>query len=158
MTKEIVLSQGMVALVDDDDYEWLNSMKWHAHRDGHTCYARHAYWENGACKTVKMHRVIMGAPQGKEIDHMNGNGLDNRKSNLRICSTAENQHNGRKWQQTSSRYKGVSRWKNKWRARLKSAGKEIYLGTFDTEEEAAKAYDEGALRVFGPFAYVNDIQ
>ena len=103
-----------------------------------------------------MHRQILNVPEGLEIDHKNHNMLDNRKYNIRTCSKAENQHN-RKTQKHSSKYKGVS-WhkeRRKWRTRICNNGKEFSLGLFDSEIEAAKAYDQKAKELFGEFAYLN---
>jgi hypothetical protein len=111
--------------------------------------------ENG--KAIYMHLEIMSAPDGMEVDHMNGNGLDNRRENLRLCTRAQNRMNSVKRIGKSSTFKGVYWHKNcrKWRASLKLDGKEIHIGYFNTELEAAEAYDEKALELFGEFAKPN---
>ena len=99
----------------------------------------------------------MNAPDGMEVDHINGNGLDNRKANLRLCTRAQNQMNSIKRTGKSSIFKGVSWHKNawKWRANIKINQKDIHIGYFDTELEAAEAYDIEAIRLFGSFAKTN---
>jgi hypothetical protein len=105
-----------------------------------------------------MHRLIMGAEPGQEIDHINGNGLDNRKENLRVATRKENQQN-RHITWGNSTYKGVywEKQKNKWRARIFVSGKCVHLGFFLTEKEAAVAYNQGAIKYFGSFACLNII-
>jgi len=155
MMRPIYLTQRRVTLVDDADYDWLSQWRWFAHRDHRTFYARRGIWRNGTTTIVKMHRLILDAPPGSETDHINGNGLDNRRCNLRLCSTAENQYNSRKRLGTSSRYKGVSRHRKQWRAMIKVQGRSIHLGCFGDEEAAACAYDEAARQSFGRFACIN---
>jgi hypothetical protein len=106
-----------------------------------------------------MHRVIMNAPADRFVDHKHGEGLDNRKENLRIVTCAQNQYNRRKMttRQTSSKYKGVYFRKNykKYCAQIRYKGKRMHLGYFDNETDAAKAYDEAAKKLFGEFARLN---
>jgi len=104
-----------------------------------------------------MHRVIMRAPKGVMCDHRNHNGLDNRKSNLRLCTSAQNQYNKKPKKDCASKYKGVVRRKDckKWRAKIGFKGKRIHLGYFDDEMDAAMAYDDKAIELFGEFAYLN---
>jgi hypothetical protein len=109
-------------------------------------------------KIVKMHREIMNAPAGVFVDHRYGDGLDNRKVNLRIATRAQNQYNRRKTsKKTTSKYKGVhlDRNRNKYRAIIGCSGKRIFLGYFDNETDAAKAYDEAAKKYHGEFAKLN---
>lgn len=153
--KKIRLTQGKSAIVDISDYNNLKDKKWHAVRKSKKrWYARSK--ENG--KMVFMHRKIMKTPKGKITDHINGDGLDNRKRNLRICSPAQNIHNqGIRSGKKSSQYKGVS-WsteKSKWRAQIVVRPKSIHLGYFDDEESAAEAYDNAAEKYFGNYARVN---
>jgi hypothetical protein len=113
-------------------------------------------------KTVKLHRFIVNAPEDFDVDHKNGNPLDNRKENLRVCTRSSNLQNASKYQRkggTSSRYKGVSWHKaaKKWEAGLQVDGKRKWLGLFDLEIDAAKAYNEAASQYFGEFARINNL-
>lgn len=156
MTKKIALTQGKFALVDDRDWEWLSQWKWYAMKHGNTWYA--ARKESGVFrKTVLMHRAIAGPSNDKETDHQDGNGLNNVRSNLRVCSKAENLRNQRLPRNNSSGFKGVS-WKQKnqkWVANISSDGKKIHLGYFESPKEAALAYDFAARKMFGDFARTN---
>jgi hypothetical protein len=104
-----------------------------------------------------MHRQIMNAPEGLLVDHIDGNGLNNQKNNLRLCSSAQNARNRRPTSKPYSKYKGVSWHKRnkKWEVRIAKSGKSTYLGTFEDELEAALAYDRKAEELFGEFAYLN---
>ncbi len=154
MVKEIRLSQGKVAAVDDEDFEYLNQWKWW-YSDG--C-AKKSVYMNGKRKPAGayMHRLIMNTPPGMDTDHINGNSLDNRRCNLRVCTHAENLRNKAKTKGTS-KYKGVHWHKadNKWRAQIGVDWGKLHLGNFHTEEEAALAYNEAALKHFGEFARLN---
>lgn len=110
---------------------------------------------------VGMHRVITSAPPGMEVDHINGNGLDNRRGNLRVCTKSGNQRNQRVQSRAkTSVFKGVSRWKknNRWAAFIKLGGRPTYLGSFKSEVDAALAYDAAARKHFGAFARTNFIE
>ena len=159
--KEIQLTQGKVALVDDQDYEVLAQHKWYAYKDWRTWYARwHMPTVAGKRTVVLMHRVIMGAAPGQQVDHWDGDGLHNWRKNLRYCTTAENQHNQRHKQAGStSHYKGVCWHKNagKWAARIKVNYKRIWLGLYGLESDAARAYNAAAVKHFGEFASLNEI-
>lgn len=158
--RKIELTQGKYALVDDEDFERINKCKWCAHRHGNGWRATRGIRKaNGKQRTQYMHRIIISVPNGLEIDHRNHNGLDNRKSNLRVCTHAENLQNQQqqKPRQGTSKFKGVN-WhnaRNKWRAYIKSNDKFIHLGVFDNEIDAAKAYDKKAKELFGEYAYLN---
>jgi len=155
--KEIPLTQGKVALVDDADYDNVAKYQWYAKSSYHQWYAvRHGYTTEGKRPCFLMHRAIMEACRRQEIDHVNGNGLDNRRCNLRFCTRTENQRN--RWSTSgSSQYKGVG-WHAqvcKWQAQIQIDGKVRYLGVFLNEEEAACAYDVAAHQYFGEFARCN---
>jgi len=153
--KEIQLTQGKVALVDDEDYDWLNQWKWFAHKEGNNWYVRRKY----KGKMLRMHRVILGLTQENdiEVDHINRIGSDNRRDNLRICNHSQNMKNYSKKKETSSQYKGVTWVKNrkKWQVSIKANGKNIWLGYFLFEELAALAYDFAALKYHREFAHFN---
>ena len=154
--KEISLSQDMIVLVDDEDFEYLSQWKWHLLRqkEPYAQYAIRHIWRNGKRTTISMHRQILETPKGMVSDHINGNGLDNRRENLRICSQSNNSMN-RKPQKGTSLYKGVTADGNKWTARIKTLGKIYNLGTFNSEIEAARTYDSAAKKMFGEFARIN---
>jgi len=146
-TAEIHCSDGSVVIVDADDYEFLSKFRWHRATRGY------------ATATISMHRLIVGAPVGKEVDHINGEPADNRKENLRLCTRSQNIANTRKPRRKNgcqSRYKGVhwAKTNKKWVAIVAPNGKR-YRRYCDTELEAAKAYDEMAKRHFGEFARLN---
>ena len=161
MTHEIPLTQGKIALIDDDDYEEISKYKWFANKRGKTYYAiRNSTYENGKRYLIYMHSIIAGTPKGMETDHMNGNGLDNRKENLRFCSPMENTYNRPEMKRKTpkfSKYKGVywRKSRNKWHVRIQANGKREYVGMYDDEIEAAKAYDAAAKKFHGEFAYLN---
>ena len=142
--REIALSQGRVALVDDDDYDTLSKRKWYFDRYAWSFRVR----EDGSRQRIAMHREILELEHGdgKEVDHRDGNKLNNQKSNLRLCSRRENNGNS-KSNKGLSRYKGVSLRKDtgKWRAYGTEGNKYVTLGSYATEEEAAIAYDEWAI-------------
>lgn len=159
--KTIPLTQGKVALVDDEDYELVMKYKWYVLKDsnslGTTIYARAAPWAEGRAQCVLMHRLVAGAPKGKDVDHINNDGLDNRRENLRVCTRSQNNGWQRKKPGRTSRHKGVH-WDSankKWRALIKTNQKTIHLGRFATEDEAARAYDYAAVERFGTFARLN---
>lgn len=156
--RKIPLSRNQFALVDDDDYDWLMQWKWYADAFGYAL--RHGKVSDGERnrKNIWMHREIMQAPQGMDVDHINMNRLDNRKENLRICDRSRNKGNVKKRRDgRASRFKGVGRARHTqlWRARITKNGREMHLGWFDTEIEAALAYDAKAREIFGVFARTN---
>lgn len=154
--KEIILTQGKVALVDDEDFEWLNKVKWHARKGPATYYAARGVNTKGKIKIILMHRVIMNAPKGMQVDHKDRNGLNCQKSNMRNCTHGQNQMNKVGW--GASRYKGVSFWqRGRGKVLIKAKIKKEYLGLFPTEEAAALAYNERAKELFGEFAKLNII-
>ena len=157
--QEIELTQDQVALVDDEDCEWLSDFKWCAQwRTPRKVFV--AARNSGASnQTILMHRQITGAPLGKVVDHHNHNTLDNRRKNLRVCTWSQNAANGRKRLHSSSRFKGVSWYKRfqKWRASICKDGRDHHLGCFADESDAARAYNGAAVRMFGEFALLNEV-
>jgi hypothetical protein len=159
----IPLTQGRFALVDEADYADLIRHSWCVSRMGYKKSANqktlYAVRMTNQRQTIRMHRQIMAAGPGQIVDHINHNGLDNRRCNLRICTQAKNIWNQRGQRGRTSRYKGVfiHRQSAKWRAAICHKGKRYYLGYFDSETAAARAYNAKARELFGEFAYLNDI-
>lgn len=153
--KRIKLTQNKWAVVDNEDYERVNQYKWCAYFHHGNWYA--VRWINKKPATQRMHNFIMNCPKGLVVDHRNHNGFDNRRCNLRICTTAQNNMNQKLQRNTSSKYKGVSWYKRdkKWMAYIRLNGKRIYLGYYINEIDAAKTYDKKAKELFGKFAYLN---
>ena len=154
--KLIPLTQGLSAIVDIDKYEWLNQYKWYALKGYNTYYAIRKF----EGKLIAMHRAILGLTlnDGKEVDHKNRNGLDNRMANIRICAHAQNIQNSHKINQSySSKYKDVyyDKIQGKWRACINANKKRYRLGRYRSEVKAAKAYDTRALELHGEYAYTN---
>ena len=157
--KEIPLTQGKVALVDDRDYEHLRKFKWFAQFHHGNWYAvRTSRKSEGQKRPISMHTEILGTPKGMQTDHKDGNGLRNWRDNIRVCTHAQNQHNQQLHiEEKTSVFKGV-RWdRKKWRAYIKFNNKCIHLGYFISEIQAALAYDEAAKKYFGEFACTNFI-
>lgn len=140
--KSILLSKGQSAIVDDEDFESLSKRKWCALTSGKSFYAVRHHGE----KFVYMHREIMATPKGMDTDHINGDKLDNRRSNLRAVLHAQNTRGYHNRKVKSSKFRGVQWQKNasKWMARVKFNTKGIYLGLFTSEIDAARAYDRKA--------------
>lgn len=153
MTKQIPLNnkrgEPLYVLVDDSDYPELSRYKWHlfaghyAGRTGHIC----------------MHRQILNAPSHASVDHIDGNGLNNTRANLRLVTQSQNNMNARPRQNSTSRYKGVywNKYHQKWYARIHVNGRGIYLGRYATQREAALAYNEAAKQHFGEYARLNEL-
>ncbi len=163
--KAITLSNGMVTLVDDEDYATLSVFRWSATKRGaglyHVCRSEGGRQNQ---RTIYMHRAIMAPPEGMLVDHADRDGLNNQRSNLRIATRTQNQQNQRRSSATkSSSYRGVTffRSRNKWCAQIRAdrgygvGVKHINLGYFDDEESAAHRYDEAAVLYFGEFASLN---
>jgi HNH endonuclease len=158
VVRTIPLRNGGVAIVDASDYEALAVHNWRRHPQG---YAYRGKEVKGRNHFLLMHRVILGASPGTQVDHRDGDGLNNRRSNLRYCTYTQNAANGRAKRRSdgTSRYKGVSRAADsanaRWRARVMVNGRNISLGRYDTEEAAARAYDAFVLVLYGDFARLN---
>lgn len=154
--KKIPLTKGYVAIVDDEDYNELSKHKWCADNSSKTnVYALRRVGK----KLSRMHNEIIGRKDGLEIDHINGNGLDNRRANLRFCTRSQNRMNGRKNADNTSGYKGVTKSKkspnNPWHAHIKFNGITKHLGNYKTKEDAARAYDAAAKELHGEFCSLN---
>lgn len=153
--RQISLSQGQFALVDDADYVWLNQWKWHALRHHNTFYAMRQQNNGDYSKRqhISMHGQILNLPQGTEGDHVDGNGLNNQRSNIRISTHQQNMHNMKKRSDNTSGFKGVTfdKRRNKWRAQIQVNNKPIHLGYFDTAESGHSAYQEASEKYHGEF-------
>lgn len=139
------------ALVDDEDFEWLNQWKWHISNEYATRQEKR--------KNILLHRIILNTPQGMYTDHINGNGLDNRRNNLRVCTRSENQMNRKLQKNNTSGYKGIS-WnkrKERWAVRIYLNSEGFFLGYFNNKIKAATAYNQKAKELFGEFARLNNI-
>ena len=158
---DIPLTQGRSTVIDDEDYERARQYSWHFRREG---YAARSYRKNRKVITQRMHQFILGRPpKGMEIDHINGDKLDNRRCNLRFATHQQNACNTMKRRLPESRHpsmhKGVT-WRSdghKWRSRITVNGKTLSLGSFRTQQEASLAYNEAASRLYKEFAQLNKI-
>jgi hypothetical protein len=153
-SKAIPLTKGKFAIVDEADYDWLMQSKWFCSERGYALKRRTDR------KTGEgMHRILTNPPKGMMPDHINGDRLDNRRSNLRVVNALQNAQNRGKNKNSVSMYKGVS-WKvenNKWQARIRIVGKQHHIGLYDTELEAAQAYDQAAKLQHGQYARLNNV-
>lgn len=157
MSKQIQLTKGYYAIVDDEDFEWLMNHSWCVN-DSKPRLRYVTSWIKG--NIIGMHRMILQhyglLEDSKHVDHIDGNGLNNQKDNLRACTRAENGRNRKG--PFKNGYLGISRSKSKknpWMAKIMTNGKSIYLGLFPTKEDAALAYDKAALELHGEFATLN---
>lgn len=155
--KEIKLTQGRVALVDDDDFSEQNQFHWYAHKCRYNWYATRNIGGRLFKKLVYMHRAILGAKDGVKVDHRDGDGLNNTRKNIRKSTTMQNSANRGKNRNNKSGYKGVSYnvLSSKWQAQIKVSGHATYLGLFISSIDAARAYDRAARNMFGEFAHLN---
>jgi HNH endonuclease len=152
----IALTRGKITIVDAADYDSLMQWKWHAQFNAlsdHWCAARHA-WDDKNKGLVFMHREILQAPAGLEVDHRDGDGLNNRRSNIRLATVQQNSFNKGPMKSNTSGYKGVfwNKRKSMWQAQIRVNGRLIVLGLFADKQIAAKAYKEAATRIAGQFA------
>ena len=157
--RKIPLTQGEYAIVDPADFYNLDQYKWRVKKEEHTAYALRAVYKGRT--TIMMHRQIMRAEKNIFVDHINHNGLDNRKANLRFATCRQNAWNSRKiGNRGKSKYKGV-RWSKiskKWQATIcDNNSRKIHLGFFDDEKAAARIYNEAAQKSRGEFALLNDV-
>lgn len=155
--KKIKLSDGCVCLVDDDDLDLLSQYSWFC--DRHKYVAR-SYRIRGKKSHQYMHRYLLNPSKQKVVDHINANGLDNQRSNLRTCTSRQNNYNLRIRNDNTSGFKGVY-WfekRNKWIAQIMTdTGKRLHLGCFTDLKEAAHIYNQFAEQLFGEFARLNDV-
>jgi hypothetical protein len=154
---KIPLTHGKFAKVSPEDYIWLSQFRWHCAMNSKGAYAGRSFRIAGKLRRIYMHRLIMDTPPELVCDHINHDGLDNRRFNLRNCTTKENKANTRPTKGASSKYKGVTfaKREKKWVVYIKKEGKQSFIGYFDDEIEAAKAYDAAAAKLYGEFAYLN---
>ena len=154
--KTIPLTKGKAAIVDARDFRFLNQWKWKAQKGKNTYYASRC---PNPGTTVLMHRVLLHPPAHLEVDHKNGNGLDNRRCNIRVGTSSQNRCNRSFQSGNASLLKGVS-WNtllSKWQARIAFRGQQFRLGLFTNKLRAAEAYNKAAKRLHGEFAFLNPI-
>lgn len=148
----VPLTCGYETIIDLEDADKVNGFNWRAHKQLSNVYAvREVRLPCGKRTSLYVHRLVMGDPSGLVIDHINGDGLDNRKENLRAVRHQQNIHNTKPPKNNSSGYKGVSfdKTRNKWQAKITFNRKQLHLGRFDTIEEAVEAYDKAFTRLNG---------
>ncbi len=138
-----------IFFIDFIDLPRLLNRKWIACKN-----RNHYYIKESGGTNQWLHRLLLKAPNGKIVDHKNGDGLDNRRENIRLTTHAGNMRNARSYCGTS-KFKGVSKFRNKWKAQIHEGKRAIYLGLFEIEEDAAKAYDTAAVLLYGDEAYLN---
>lgn len=164
--KEIKLTQGKVALVDDEDFDFLSKYKWFAQKDRHNSYAHTHIDKNPRTPTVSMHRMLLNASKGEIVDHIDRNPLNNQKGNLRKCTRSQNCANRKAHDNGASKYLGVSKISYtkkdgsisiRWRATITKNKKQMCFGRYDSEESAALAYNIAAQKIHGEFANLNVI-
>jgi hypothetical protein len=149
MTKIILLTRGLTATVSDEDFDLLNKFNWNAVKGAVYYYAVRSN------DKAKMHRIIVDAPSGMQVDHIDGNTLNNTRENLRICTVSQNQCNSKVRVDNTTGYKGVTICKSKYYAQIRHNGKRISLGYYEKPEDAARAYDEAAKKYHKEFASLN---
>lgn len=155
--KTIELTQGFCTIVDDANYELLSKYKWRYHTNSRTSYAITGQYKDGTY--LFMHHLILPPVTGLVVDHINRNGLDNRRENLRYATKSQNLQNRGKTKKNTSGYKGVS-WNigiNKWHVFVKTHGTRVNVGYYKHLKEAVIAYNQAAKKYYGEFAYQNPI-
>lgn len=156
--KQIELTQDKYALVDDEDFEFLNQWKWYAKKQGNKrIAARNSKKINGKQKTILMSRLIMECPPDKEVDHIDRNPLNNQRYNLRICTHQENTQNSAKEARNTTGFKGVSWHRNCYEVYIRAEGRQVYIGRSSDKKIAAKMYNDAAIKHHGKFALLNKI-
>lgn len=154
-TARVPLTKGYTAVIDSNDVHLVEGYNWYAQIKPTMVYARRNEYPNGKLKAIRMHRVIAEAKDGEQVDHVDHDGLNNRKSNLRICTAAENRRNSRISSLNKSGKKGCSwsKTKKRWEACIKVDGENVHLGFFDDIEKAHEAYRSASKRLHGEFGY-----
>ena len=159
--KKIELTKGKFTLVDDEDYDFLMRWKWQYMNVGYAGRSKYAGMKNGKefNECLYIHRLVTNAEKGFEVDHIDHDKLNNQKKNLRVVTSSQNKMNGNSRVGSTSKYKGVS-WdakNNKWQAGIHYEGKKVFLGRFNSEDDAAEAYNKKAGEVFGEYARYNEV-
>lgn len=160
--KVIALTRDKHTIIDDEDYPFLSQSEWSCVCNFGIYYAiRSQYWPDGTHSTLRLHREVLihhgVILDGAKVDHKNGNGLDNRKRNLRLATCSQNKANGTLYKNNASGLKGVYVVRNKFRAQIRVNGRVRHLGYFDTAADAANAYDLASIELFGEFAKTNQM-
>lgn len=158
--KKIQLPHNRFTIVDDKDYEWLNQWKWHVQPSKNTDYVVRTEWVTPKkCICIRMHRLIMGVSGKVLIDHEDGDGLNNQRTNLRKADSVKNGANRRSAKNSSSKYLGVHfcKTRQKWVSQIQHKGKGKHLGIFNDEIKAAISYNHAALELHGEFANLNQV-
>ena|SRR5208337_938909 len=158
-SRHIPLTQGQFAIVDASDFEWLSRWKWCLLKLRDDLMYAQTWVYDGRCGRpfYLMHRLILGAKKGQFCDHKNWNGIDNRRSNLRLCTRSQNQANRPLQSNNIYGYRGIyfDPERVKWEAKIKVQSKTVHLGRYETKEQAARAYNDAATFYFGEFAQLN---
>lgn len=155
--RRILLSAGESAMVDDEDYHWLSQYEWYLIENGDHRYASRTETRDSKSYTVLMHREILGVVDRSEVDHINNDGLDNRRHNLRRCSHTQNMQNRVIHRNNKSGFKGVWFCSHRWRVAIRVNNKPVHLGYYDDKIDAARAYNKAASAYFGEFAKLNQL-
>jgi hypothetical protein len=158
MMASLTLTKGYVAIIDDEDFEFLSRWKWCASQCGQSFYAMRGQLREGKQQFFYLHRIILNAQKGQYVDHIDGDTMNNSRNNLRIVTAKQNSANMKKHKDGVSQFKGVSpnlKLGKPWVAGIVNEGKRKHLGTFSSEIEAAMAYDAAAKIRFGEYAKLN---